>query len=119
MTGLRIPAIVSGGLFALIVLLAFVGNGLQSAGIVKNPAALETPVKIVFFTLFVLFGFSLIPLMVRIVLGTQAAIGNAGVGPIKAAIAHSNWIVAVIWALMAAGIAVALPAAIRAGFFGK
>ncbi len=99
--------------------MAFVGNALQSANVVKNPAALETPVKIVFFTLFVLFGFSVIPLMVRVVLGVQVALGNGGIGPIKAAMNYSNWIVAAFWLLMAAGLVVALPAAIRAGFFGK
>jgi hypothetical protein len=119
MYGLRVPALIAGGSLGALVLAIVVGNAIIGAGLVRNPNAFQTPAKIVFFTLFVLFGFSLIPLMVRIVLGAQVAFGNANVAPVRAAIDHSYWIVGCIWALMAAGLVVALPAAIRDGFFSN
>ena len=89
------------------------------AGVVQNPDAFQTPAKIVFFSLFVAFGFSLVPLMVRLVLGFQVLVGNANLPPVKAAVDRSNWIVGTIWALMGLGLATGLPAAVRQGFFAN
>jgi hypothetical protein len=100
------------------VLAIVLGDALIESGAVKNPGAFETPAKILFFTLFVAFGFSLIPLMVKLVLGFQVLVGNGNLRPVRAAIDHSAWIVGVLWALMALGLATGLPAAIRQGFFG-
>lgn len=119
MSPVRVPALVFGGILVAIVAAAAAGNAIQSAGVVRDPGALETPVKIGFFTLVVLLAFSAIPLIVNAVLAVQTALGNGDVPPIKAAIAHSNAIVGILWLLMAAGLAVALPAAVRQGFFGK
>ncbi len=117
MGGVRIPALVAGAIFAALLLAVFAGNALIASGAVKNPGAFETPAKIVFFTLFVAFGFSLVPVMVKLVVGFQVAIGNRSLAPVRAAVDYSWWIVAAFWALMAAGLAVGLPAAIRDGFF--
>ncbi len=111
---------ISGGLFGAIVLAVLVGDALIASGAVRNQAAFETPAKIVFFTLFVAFGFSLIPLMVALVLGGLDLIGKGlNVQPFKPLIARPGWIIWPIWVLMALGLGVALPAAIRAGFFGN
>lgn len=118
----KIPALVliSGGLFAAILLAVIVGDAIIASGAVANPTAYETPAKIVFFTLFVAFGFSLIPLMVALVLGGLDLIGKGlKVQPFQPLISRPGWIVWPIWVLMAIGLAVALPAAIRAGFFGR
>ncbi len=110
---------ISGGLFGAILLAVIVGDAIIASGAVANPTAFETPAKIVFFTLFVAFGFSLIPLMVAIVLGGLDLIGKGlKVQPFQPLISRPGWIVWPIWALMALGLTVALPAAIRAGFFG-
>src|SRR5579862_1208047 len=117
-----IPALlfISGGLFGAILLAVIAGDALIATGVVRNQAAFETPAKIIFFTLFVAFGFSLIPLMVALVLGGLDLIGKGlNVQPFKPLIARPGWIVWPMWVLMAAGLAVALPAAIRAGFFGN
>lgn len=112
-------AILSGGIFAIMMLAIAVGDALVESGAVKNPLQYETTAKIVFFTLFVAFGFSLIPLMVRLVLAGLDAIGRGlNAQPFAPLIARPGWIVWPLWLLMAAGLAVALPAAIRAGFFG-
>lgn len=110
--------VISGGLFGTILLAVIVGDVIQASGAVRNPTSLETPAKIVFFTLFVAFGFSLIPLMVAVVLGGLDLIGKGlKVQAFQPLISRPGWIVWPIWALMALGLAVALPAAIRAGFF--
>ena len=119
MEAIRTPALIAGGIFATMIAAIVAGDAVIAAGIVKNPDAFQTPAKIVFFTLFVAFGFSLIPLMVKLVLGFQVLVGNGNIAPVRAAITHSAWIVGVLWALMATGLAVALPAAIREGFFNN
>ena len=111
---------ISAGLFGAILLAVIVGDAIVASGAVKNPTAFETPAKIVFFALFVAFGFSLIPLMVALVLGGLDLMGKGlRVQPFQPLISRPGWIVWPIWALMALGLAVALPAAIRAGFFAQ
>ena len=117
MGGVRVPALVAGAIFAALLLAVFAGNALIASGAVKDPTAFETPAKIVFFTLFVAFGFSLVPVMVKLVLGFQVAIGNRDLAPVQVAVDYSWWIVGAFWALMALGLAVGLPAAIHDGFF--
>lgn len=112
-------AILSGGIFAIMMLAIALGDVLIESGLIKDPLQYQTPAKIVFFTLFVAFGFSLIPLMVRMVLAGLEAIGRGvNAQPFAPLIARPGWIVWPLWLLMAAGLAVALPAAIRAAFFG-
>lgn len=113
-------ALISGGIFAVMMLAIVAGNVLIESGAVKNPIQYETPGKIIFFSLFVAFGFSLIPLMVRTVLTGLEGIGKSlNVSPFAALIARPGCIVWPMWLLMAAGLAVALPAAIRDGFFAS
>ncbi|HEY6486455.1 MAG TPA: hypothetical protein VIX83_08735 [Candidatus Cybelea sp.] len=117
----RLPAlvIISGGIFALMMLAIVAGDVLIASGAVRDPLQYQTPAKIVFFSLFVAFGFSLIPLMVRAVLAGLEAIGKSlDVRAFAPLIARPGWIVWPIWLLMAGGMAVALPAAIKDGFFG-
>jgi hypothetical protein len=111
---------ISGGLFGAMLLAVFVGDAIIASGAVADPTAFETPAKIVFFSLFVAFGFSLIPLMVALVLGGLDLMGKGlRVRPFQPLISRPGWILLPIWALMALGLAVALPAAIRAGFFSR
>lgn len=117
----RLPTLVmiSGGIFAIMMLAIVAGDVLIASGAVKDPLQYQTPAKIVFFSLFVAFGFSLIPLMVRAVLAGLEAIGKSlDVRAFAPLIARPGWIVWPIWLLMAGGMAVALPAAIKDGFFG-
>jgi len=111
---------ISAGLFGAILLGVIVGDAILASGAVKNPTAFETPAKIIFFALFVAFGFSLIPLMVALVLGGLDLMGKGlRVQPFQPLISRPGWIVWPIWAFMALGLAVALPAAIHAGFFAQ
>jgi hypothetical protein len=67
------------------------------------------------FTLVMVLMFSAIPLMVGAVLGFQRSIGNENVPAVRTALSGQNIIVFVIWGLMAAGSAIAIPAAIMSG----
>jgi hypothetical protein len=115
MLSLRTSALVCGGFFALMIGLAVLGNFVPPATF-RNVPWLQTAAKIVFVTLVVVFVFSFVPLMVNVVFGAQTALGNqarlASVFRLRVAIV---W---VIWGLLAAGMLVAIPAAIRSGAFG-
>ncbi|HET6275536.1 MAG TPA: hypothetical protein VFE16_06325 [Candidatus Cybelea sp.] len=115
---IRTLAFISGAIFATLIVAITVGNVLIESGAVKNPMQYQTPAKIVFFSLFVALGFSLIPLMVRLVLSGLDSIGKSvNASPFAPIIARPGWIVWPMWLLMASGLAVALPAANRDGFF--
>jgi hypothetical protein len=117
MFSLRTHALISGGLLGFIILMAIVGNALQASATIKDPGALQTPARIVFFTAFLAFAFSLIPTMVKAFVAGQAAIGNAEKVPIRFIEAHQAGVIWGFWILWIAGIAVALPTMIHTGFF--
>lgn len=117
MFSLRTHALISGGLFALILVLGWGGAALQASGVIEHPEALQTPMKIIFFTIFIVFAFSLIPTMVKAFIAGQGAIGNAEKGPIKLIERHQLAVIYGIWGIWILGFAVALPTMIRSGFF--
>jgi hypothetical protein len=117
MFSLRTHALISGGLFALIIAMAIVGNALQASGIVKHPEALQTPMRIVFFTIFIVFAFSLVPTLVKVFVAGQGAIGNTDKGFIQLIARHQVGVILAIWGIWILGIAVALPTMISSGFF--
>ena len=118
MFSLRVHLIICGALFATIVLFAVAGSALETSGARSNPAAFRIPALVVFIGLVIAFAFSAVPAMIKLVLGFQAKLGNQNVAPVRAAIANQNRIVWIMWALMAAGAAIALPAAFVGGAFG-
>jgi hypothetical protein len=104
-------------LFALLAL-GWGGALLAGAGVLEPPAP---PWNYVFlglmFALLLGFAFSAVPVMVLLVTGAQARLGTPAAG-----IAQPRWqnaIVYVLWGLMAAGTAIALPAAYFLGAFGE
>lgn len=117
MYSLRTHAKISGGLFLLMLLMGWGGAALQASGVWKHPEQLQTPMRLIFFTIFIVFAFSLIPTMVKAFVAGQAMIGNAGKGPIKFLDRHQVGVIWGFWVLWIAGFAVALPTMIRAGFF--
>ncbi|MGO9061806.1 MAG: hypothetical protein ACLQU2_31215 [Candidatus Binataceae bacterium] len=117
MYSLRTHAKISGGLFLLILVMGWGGTALQAFGVVKHPEQFQTPIRIVFFTIFLVFAFSLVPTMVKLFLAGQATIGNAGKGPIKFLDRHQVGVIWGFWIVWGAGLAIALPTMIRAGFF--
>jgi hypothetical protein len=117
MFSLRTHAIISGALFAALILLAVLGNLMNSGRPLKDPALLMGA-RILFFGLFLALGFSLVPLMLKIFLAAQVKIGNAELGLIKTLAAHQTTVVWVVWGIFIAGLAIAIPAAINDNFFG-
>lgn len=117
MLSLRAHSIISGCLFAALILVAIGGAVLQATEVIPQRDEPWLPAIALVFGLFLAFGFSLVPVMVMLVLGFHKKVGQADAQPIKGLIAARNVIVWTMWALMAAGLVVALPAMMRDGFF--
>lgn len=117
MFSLRTHLLISAGLLVALVSLAAAGSALQASGVITDPGALRWPVMILFFGLFLAFGFSLVPVIVKSVMGFQTRIGNDDVPAVRAAARAQNLIIWVMWLLMGAGLLIAIPAAIADGFF--
>lgn len=117
MLSLRKHAMISGGLFLLMLLMGWGGTALESFGVLKDPQRLQTPMRIIFFTIFIVFAFSLIPTMVKGFLAGQASVGNADKSLIQFIDRHQVGIIWGFWIIWIAGFVVALPTMIQSGFF--
>lgn len=106
---------------ALGALLLFCAMGavLQRTAAVRDTAALETPVKIFVFAVFLAMGFSVMPLMLHLFLAGQRRLGNAGHPLVRLLGDHQTLVVVGFWSVGLVGLAVAMPVAIRDGFFGR
>jgi hypothetical protein len=117
MLSLRSHALITGAIFAALLAIGWGGNLLDALGLVPHDRGIQIAVLALMLGLCVGLAFSAVPLMVLIVLGFQVRIGNAGVPLIGTLIAHQRTIVLVLWGLMAAGLLIAVPAAILGGAF--
>lgn len=117
MLSLRSHALITGVIFAALLAIGWGGNLLDGLGLLPHDRAIQIAFLALMLALCIGLAFSAIPLMVLIVLGFQARIGNAEVPPIRTLIAHQRTVVFVLWGLMAAGLLVAVPAAILGGAF--
>jgi hypothetical protein len=110
MLSLRTHALICAGLFALLLLIGWGGTALQATGVLpKDAGPWRLPLMILVFALVVGFAFSTVPVIVKLVL--------AGPGGRVFGATAERTIVFVLWGLMAAGCAVAIPAAIQGGLF--
>ena len=117
MLSLRGHALITGAIFAALLAIGWGGNLLDALGLVPHDRTIQIAALALMLGLCVALAFSAVPLMVLIVLGFQVRIGNAGVPVIRTLIAHQRTIVFVLWGLMAAGLLIAMPAAILGGAF--
>ena len=117
MFSLRAHAIICASLFGALIGIALAGNALQAAGVIHDLGRFKLPFLILIFGLFLAAGFSAVPVMVKLVLGFQRTVGNENVPAVAAALRAEKWIVYGLWGLMAAGVIVAVPAAIQGGMF--
>jgi hypothetical protein len=117
MLSLRSHALITGGFFAAILLIGWGGNLLDAFGLVPDSAALRIAVLVVMLGFCAALAFSAVPLIVLIVLQFQVAAGNANRPIIRSLVTYQRAIVFVMWGLMAAGLALAVPAAILGGAF--
>jgi len=117
MFSLKTHAIITGCLFAAIVVLAMLGNVLHDGGYLPDSSGVQIAARILFFGLLLAFGFSCIPLMVKLVLAGQVGIGNGDVALVRLAVAHQTRIIVALWILIGLGLLIAIPAAIKDDFF--
>lgn len=117
MLSLRAHALITGGVFAAMIVLAAIGNALHDQGLLTDSFQVQIGARVVFFALTLALFFSAIPLMVKLVLGAQVRLGNAARPAVRRLVARERWIVFAMWGFSALGLAIALPAAIRDGLF--
>ncbi|HZL40489.1 MAG TPA: hypothetical protein VFC45_09445 [Pseudolabrys sp.] len=117
MLSLKSHAIITGGLFAAIIVMAAVGSVLHDNGYIPDSSANQFAARIIFFALFLAFGFSCIPFMLKLMLVGEIAIGNGEAGIVRIVAAHQTAIVIGFWLFLLLGLAIAVPAAIRDGVF--
>jgi len=117
MFSLKTHALITGGLFAAIVVMAIVGNVLHDSGALADGSSSQLAARVIFFGLFLAFGYSVIPLMVKLVFAGQVKIGNADVAIVRALAVRQTKIIVAFWVLISLGLAIAIPAAIHDGFF--
>ena len=114
----KICLIVFASVFGLLIVSAIIGNILESTGTLKtlSPKGV-TAVKMFYFALFCVLVFSLVPLLLKYFISAQIKIGNEELFLIKWLQAHEQGVVFGFWTLCVIGLCMALPAAMRAGFF--
>jgi hypothetical protein len=115
MLSLRTHALITGMIFAGLLAIGWGGNLLDALGLFPHEPALQIGLAVVLCGLCAALAFSAVPLMVLTVLRFQVSIGNANRPVIRTMIAHQRTIVFVMWGLMAAGLLIAVPAAILDG----
>ncbi len=116
MFSLRTHIFIFLGLLAAVILLGILGNLLAAAGFQPQLDQAQLPLRVLFLGLVMAMAFAFVPVMVLAVTGFQTRIGNDKVPTVGLVVRRRAAIVWALWALLAAGIGVALPAAIRDGF---
>lgn len=117
MLSLRSHVILCLSLFAGVIGIAIVGNILQAAGVPPPTGLARIALMTLFFGIFFAFVLSIVPVMVKLVLGAQRQIGNENIPVVQALLKRERTIIFVIWGLMLAGTAIAIPAMILDGAF--
>lgn len=111
--------IVLGVSLGLLILGSLAGGVLQSASKLTTEQIGPTWVRVIklsCMTLFGVIGFSLVPVALNGFIAMQTRIGNGELAVISWLSAHLRQVVYTVWGLLALGLGLALPAAIRDGF---
>jgi len=116
----KIYVIILSSSFGLIILGAIIGGILESTGILTidtiDPKTI-TAIKVIYFILFCAIAFAFVPLAIKLFIFLQIKIGNGELLIIKWLQAHEQIIAYCGWGVFVLGLIIALPAAIRDGFF--
>jgi len=115
MLRLRTHAWICFSFLAALLAFGWGGAALEASGVAPSSPAWRWPLLALLFALVLGFAFSAVPVMVLLVTGAQRRIGSPAAG--LATPRWQNTIVYVLWGLMAAGSAIAIPAAILLGAF--
>ncbi len=100
------------GSFVAMIALSVLGGVLEARHALDDPelAKVAGPVAgAVFVALFLLLGFAVVPLMIRVFLVLQTRIGNGALAPIRVLQAHERGVTYGVWAIFASGLAIATP----------
>jgi len=114
----KVFAVVFVAALCALLLFAITAAVLQRTAAFRDGVALETPVKIFVFAVFLAMGFSAMPLMLKLFLAGRRRIGNAAHPLVRLLADHETFVVVGFWAMCAVGLAIAIPFAIKDGFFG-
>ena len=118
MLTLRAHVIICASLFAALLLMVPFAGLLHATGLIKDPTVYKIPAIVIVGGLFAAFAFSAVPVIVKLALGFQTTIGNQNVPAIRSTLSGESLIIWAMWALMGAGLLIAIPAAIADGAFG-
>jgi len=113
---IKLFAILAIGAVLAMIALSILGYLLDSKHVLDDPevAKITGPAAgAVFFALFLLLGFSLVPLLIRLFVVLQTRIGNGELALVQSLRAHESGVAFGIWALFATGLAIAAPAMLR------
>jgi len=116
----RIFIIILAASFGLMILGAVIGGILESSGTVTRETLSSKnsiTILIIYFTLFCAAAFAFVPLVVRIFIVMQIKIGNGDFYLIKWFQTHEHAVIYGFWIFMIIGLCIAVPAAIKDGFF--
>ncbi len=114
MFSLRMHLLISAALLALLIAVPIVGSMFAPGG-AETLGAAKPFVQGFYVALFVAFGLSVVPVIVKTVLGAQVRLGNQDKAVVAAAIRRQNVIIWIMLGLMLAGAAIAIPAMILDG----
>jgi hypothetical protein len=78
---------------------------------------IKTAAQVIYFILFLILCFSVVPLFIKLFITGQIKIGNGEVALIKLLRENEKVVVYGIWTFMVIGLSMAIPAAIKDGFF--
>lgn len=112
--------VVPAGTLVLFIVLSIAGNAIESHGLVTSPeerAKAESIAITVAFVLFLVLGYSVVPLFVRVFILGQIKVGNGDFPPVKALRQYEKYFVLGVWIFFTLGFLIALPAMVADGFF--
>lgn len=119
MLSTRTHALISGSLLLVMIVAGWGGSALQASGVIKHPESLRIPMMIFFFGLFLAFGFSMVPTMVKVFVDAQGKIGNENHSMVRFIGAHETGVILAVWGFWILGLSIAMPVAIRGGFLSS
>jgi hypothetical protein len=112
----KVFGLIAASVFGLFILSAVL-NGIYGFDEMVVDPQIQTAIQMGYFILFLILGFSVIPLFVRLFVVMQIKIGHGELAPIKFLKENEKVVVYCIWAFLAIGLCIALPGSIEEGFF--
>ena len=117
---LKAWALVCASAFAVIIVGAIIGNMLESSGTLTDDDVRykgQNMVQFLFFLLFCLLCFTIVPFVIKLFIVMQIKIGHGEFFMIKWLQAHQQKVIYVLWSILVIGFSIALPSAIKDGMF--